>query len=142
MTTDICLSPVHDWYILLSRISISRTQPLQIPRIFPWSKKLRESEKHQRCEGLRQGSLLWCPRLTRTSLRFSGKCHNTGLIESRNRRAAKKFRLCNAQRSPKNHGNSAQSFSNHENKPNKRQGKSPRPKVSKKVIFSLSTRCF
>ena len=76
------------------------------------------------------------------AFRFSGKCHNTGLIESRNRRAAREFRLCNAQRSPKNHGNSAQSFSNHENKPNKRQGKSPRPRASKRVIFSSSTRCF
>jgi len=32
--TDVC-HPVHDWYILLSRISISRIQPLPIPKNFP-----------------------------------------------------------------------------------------------------------
>ena len=68
VTTDIC-HPVHDWYILLSRISISRTQSLPIPKIFPWSKKLRDNDKNQRSKGLEYGSLWWCPRLTRTNLK-------------------------------------------------------------------------
>ena len=53
----------------------------------------------------------------RRAFHFSRKCCNRGLIEFKNQRAPNKVRLYNAQRSPKNYGNSVQSFPNYENQP-------------------------
>ena len=69
----------------------------------------------------------------------SGKCHSRGLIEPRNQRAAKIFRLCNAQRSPKNSKNSAQRFFNNENKPQSRPGKESCTQSIQEGIFLSST---
>ena len=65
----------------------------------------------------------------------SGKCHSRNFIEPRNQRAAKKLRLCKAQRSSKNSKNSAQNFLNNENKPQKGQGKSSKPQSIQEIIF-------
>ena len=56
MTTDVC-HPVHDWYILLSRISISRTQPLPIPKNIP----MVQEAQRQRQEPTKRGALKWFP---------------------------------------------------------------------------------
>ena len=55
MTTDVC-HPVHDWYILLSRISISRTQPLPIQKNIPMVQEAQRKRK--------------APALRRTRIRF------------------------------------------------------------------------
>jgi len=88
------LTHPHDyWYLsynsmigtsICPEISISRTQPLPIPKIFPWAKKFRESVKNQRSEGLLKGSLCWCLKLTWATLHNSWKCHYYTFIESRN----------------------------------------------------------
>ena len=56
---------LHDWYIHLSRNFHFENSAFADPKIFPWVKKFRESEKNQRSEGLLKGSLCWCLRLTR-----------------------------------------------------------------------------
>src|SRR5256885_12551124 len=88
-------------------ISISRTQPLPIPKIFPWAKKFRKSVKNQRSEGLLKGSLCWCLRLT-------WKCHYYPLIESRNQRAAKNFD-CVINKTQESCNNSTKNFSIYKN---------------------------
>src|ERR1041385_2141271 len=55
-------------------LSLCRSQ-----KIFPWSKKFRDSSKNQRSEGLKYGSLWWCPGLTRTNL----KCLRAVLVMGR-----------------------------------------------------------
>ena len=44
MTTDVC-HPVHDWYILLSRIFISGIQPLPIIKNIPMVQETRRKQK-------------------------------------------------------------------------------------------------
>src|SRR2546423_6448135 len=141
MITDVC-HPVHDWYILLSRIFISRIQPLPIPKNFPMVQEPQRKRKEPTLRRTKQGSLLWCLSLTRANLSFSGKCHSRGLIEPRNQRAAIIFRLCNAQRSSKNSKNGAQRFFNNENKPQSRPGKESCTQSIQEGIFLSSTRNF
>ncbi len=68
VTTDVC-HPVHDWYILLSRISISRTQPLPILKNIPMAQEAQRQRQEPTKRGAWYGSLWWCPRLTRTNLK-------------------------------------------------------------------------
>ena len=56
MITDVC-HPVHDWYILLSRISISGTQPLPIPKNIPM---VQEAQRQQQ-EPAKRGAEVWFP---------------------------------------------------------------------------------
>jgi len=62
VTTDICLSPQYDWYIVLSKISKSGFQPLPIPKNIPMGQEVQRKRKEPTLRRTVYGSLLLLPK--------------------------------------------------------------------------------
>src|SRR2546429_7879438 len=90
VTTDICLSPQYDWYIVLSKISKSGFQPLSIPENIPMGQEVQRKRKEPTLRRTIYGSLLLCLRLIRANFSLLQAVPKQRPGRPRNQRAAKK----------------------------------------------------